>query len=70
MPDTNSPAYKLIQGLYDVRHGRIKPARKALDDLREKYSLRTAVEDTRQRRNLHGPYETARKTIDAMLQDD
>ena len=70
MRDTNPAAYKLLQGLRDVRHGRVKPAREALDALREKYRLQTAVEDTRQRRNLYGPFENAHDAIEAMLKDD
>ena len=70
MRDTNPAAYKLMQGLNDVRRGREKPARKALDALREKYSLHNAVEDTRQRRNLYGSFENAHDAIEAMLKDD
>lgn len=33
------------------------------------YSLKTAVRDSRDRTNLHGPYETARAAVAAMLED-
>ena len=70
MRDTNPAACKLLQGLHDVHHGHVKPARKALATLRKKYSLQTAIEDTRQRRNLYGPFENAHDAIEAMLKDD
>lgn len=41
---------------FDVRHTR-------------DYSLTTAVNDARQRRNLSGPYDTAQAAVAAMLED-
>ena len=42
---------------FDVRHS-------------QDYSLTTAIEDTRQRRNLYGPYANGKDAIAAMLEDD
>ena len=42
---------------FDVRHSK-------------DYSLQTAIEDTRLRRNLYGPYANGRDAVAAMLEDD
>ncbi len=34
------------------------------------YSLRAAIRDSRARRNLSGPYDTAQAAVAAMLEDD
>ena len=42
---------------FDVRHS-------------HDYSLATAIEDTRQRRNLYGPFASGKDAVAAMLEDD
>ena len=42
---------------FDVRH-------------RPDYSLKKAIQDSRERRNLYGPYSTAEAAVAAMLEDD
>lgn len=36
---------------------------------RDPYSLEKAVSDTRNRKNLHGPYSSAEEAVAAMLED-
>ena len=41
----------------------------AIKRRKPKADLQEAIQDTRNRRNLHGPYKTAEEAVSAMLED-